>query len=80
MLENGEHVDVLVARAVSTVDGVLVRFDELWDRREHVAYCDGLSIALPSLDDLILTKRFAARRKDVVDLEMLQALRAGRDG
>jgi len=60
VLENGEHVVVLVARAVSTVDGVLIPFDEVWERREHVAYGDGLSIALPSLDDLILAKRFAA--------------------
>lgn len=78
VLENGERVDVLIARSVPTVEGVSVRFDDLWARRATVAYTADVTLALPSLDDLILTKRFAARRKDALDLEMLQALRDGR--
>lgn len=31
VLENDEHVDVFVARAVSTVDGVRVAFDDIWE-------------------------------------------------
>ena len=76
VLENDEHVDVFVARAIPTIDGVAVRFEDLWARRQLVLYCAGVSIALPSIDDLILTKRFGARRKDVVDIELLQALKA----
>src|SRR4029450_11924562 len=37
VLENDEKVDALLAHAVSTVDGVEVRFDELWSRRRSVA-------------------------------------------
>ncbi len=76
VLENGEHVDVLIARAVSTDDGATVRFDDVWERRRAVAYGPGLDIALPALDDLIATKRFGGRRKDVLDIELLEALRA----
>src|ERR1700722_6453907 len=33
VLENDEKVDVLVARSVSTIDGVPVAFADVWDRR-----------------------------------------------
>jgi hypothetical protein len=33
VLENDERVDVLVAREIPTIDGVRVRFDEVWERR-----------------------------------------------
>jgi hypothetical protein len=39
----------------------------------------GVSVAVPSLEDLILTKRFAARPKDLEDIRMLTALK-GRIG
>lgn len=29
-LENDEHVDILVARSVSTVDGTMVHFEDVW--------------------------------------------------
>ncbi len=78
VLENGEHVDVFVARSIPTVDGVQVRFDDLWQRRRSVAYAAGLSLGLPSIDDLILTKRFGARKRDLVDIEYLQTLKGKR--
>jgi hypothetical protein len=78
VLENGEHVDVFVARAIPTVDGVQVQFDDLWERRQSVAYGAGLSLVLPSIDDLILTKRFGARKRDLVDIEYLQTLKGRR--
>ncbi len=37
-------------------------------------------LCLPSLDDLILTKRFAARPKDAEDIRLLEALRAQEGG
>ena len=83
VLENDEHVDVLVARSCTTVEGATVVFEDLWQRRQLLPISDGVSIAIPSLDDLILTKRFAARPRDAEDIRLLEVLRAhgaeGRD-
>ncbi len=76
VLENGEHVDVLVARAIPTVDGVNVAFEDVWSRRQTVPYAPGTGLVIPSIDDLILTKRFGARRRDLADIECLEALKA----
>lgn len=75
MLENDEHVDVLVARAIPTVDKVRVVFDEVWPRRRALELAPGVSVAVPALEDLILTKRFGARPKDLEDVRLLEALR-----
>jgi hypothetical protein len=80
VLENDERVDVLVARTVSTVDGVLVAFSEVWDRRRLIEVAVGVEIAVPMLDDLILTKRFGARPKDAEDIRLLETLRAKERG
>ncbi len=76
VLENDERVDVVVAREVPTVDGQRVPFDGVWSRRVELDLGHPLSLCLPCLDDLILTKRFGARPKDAEDIRMLQALRA----
>lgn len=76
-LENLEKVDVLVARAVPTVDGVDVFFEDVWTRCRRVELAPGVSVAVPSLDDLILTKRFGARPKDLEDIRLLEVLRSG---
>lgn len=75
VLENDEHVDVLVARAISTVDGILVHFDDVWARRVAQPIGDGTEIAMPCLDDLILTKRFGARPRDADDIRWLERLK-----
>ena len=75
VLENDERVDVLVARAVTTVDGEVVRFEDLWSRRREVAVTSGTRVALPCLEDLMLTKRFSARPKDLEDLRLLELLK-----
>jgi len=75
VLENDERVDVLVARSVPTVDGVRVAFDEVWTRRRELEIAPGVTIAVPALDDLILTKRFGGRPKDLEDIRLLEALR-----
>jgi hypothetical protein len=74
VLENSEHVDVLIARSVPTVDGARVAFDDVWARREAIEVAPEVSIAVPCLDDLQATKRFGARPKDAEDLRLLQAL------
>ena len=75
-LENDEIVDVLVARSVPTVDGYIVDFVRLWDARRAIDLGDGLSVALPTIDDLILTKQMASRPKDLEDIRLLKALQA----
>jgi hypothetical protein len=77
-LENDERIDVIVARSVSTVDGQSVAFDDLWSRRQHVMAAPGVPIVIPSIDDLILTKRFASRPRDAEDIRLLRALKEER--
>jgi len=75
VLENSEHVDVLVARSVGTVEGKRVAFEDLWARRRTVVVDAGIEIAVPQIDDLIQTKKFAARAKDVEDIRLLELLK-----
>lgn len=75
VLEGDERVDVLVAREVPTVDGARVAFDDLYARRVVQPLAPGVDVALPSLDDLIATKRFAARPKDLEDIRLLTVLK-----
>jgi hypothetical protein len=75
VLENDEHVDVLVARSMSTVDGRLVEFDAVWDRRRTIALGEGVEVQVPSIDDLILTKQVQPRPKDLEDIRLLRILR-----
>lgn len=76
VLENDERVDVLVARSISTVEGEPVRFEDLWARRQAVPLAD-VVVHVPDIDDLIRTKRFAARPRDAEDIRLLEALKRG---
>ena len=76
LLQNDETVDVLVARSVPTADGAWAVFDELWEGRQTAELVPGVPVALPSLEGLIVTKRIAARPKDLEDIRMLEALRS----
>jgi hypothetical protein len=78
VLEGDEHIDVLVARQASTKDGVALRFEDAWARRSAIPYSAGVSLAMPCIDDLILTKRWSLRPKDVADIEMLEKLKRSR--
>jgi len=75
----GSAVDVLVARSVPTVDGVAVRFDDLWTRRQSIELSAGVALTLPSLADLIQTKRFGGRPRDLQDIEYLKGLLAEKE-
>ncbi len=77
VLENDERIDVLVARSVPTVDGRPTDFEDLWSRRVTFELKPGITVQLPSLADLITTKRFAARPKDLEDIRLLESLRDG---
>jgi hypothetical protein len=78
VLENDEHVDVLVARSVPTIDGQPVAFADVWSRREPTFLSDGVTVQVPAIADLILTKRFALRPKDVEDIRLLEILQQER--
>jgi hypothetical protein len=77
VVENDEHVDVLVARSVTTVDGVDVLFEDVWTRRRTIGLEPGVDVHIPSVADLILTKRFANRPKDLEDIRLLRGLDSG---
>ena len=76
VIEGDEHVDVLVARAVGTIDGTMVAFEDLWPRRIELPLAEDVTIAMPSVEDLILTKKFAARPRDADDVRWLEQLLA----
>jgi hypothetical protein len=76
VVENGEHVDVLVARSVTTVDGVAVAFEDVWAQRRTLALAPDVDVHVPAIDDLILTKRFADRPKDLEDIRLLRILKS----
>jgi len=78
VLENGERIDVLVARSASTKDGIRLDFDSAWQRRQ-VVEAAGIAVALPSIADLITTKKWSARAKDIGDIQLLETLRRGVD-
>ena len=78
VLENDEHIDVLVSDARTTVDSLLVRFADVWSRRVSVEI-GAAKLFIPAIDDLILTKRFAARPKDAEDIRLLERLKEARD-
>jgi hypothetical protein len=78
VLENDEHVDVVVSRAGTTTLGDVVSFDDIWTRRQALPLGGGATVSIPSLDDLILTKRFAARPRDAEDIRLLESLRDGK--
>jgi hypothetical protein len=80
VLEDGEHIDVLVARSQSASDGTRLAFDDAWARHQRIPYTERTTLAIPTLDDLIVTKRWAMRDKDLTDIRLLEALKRQREG
>ena len=72
VLENDEHVDVLVARSIPTVEGQPVAFEDLWRLRQPVTIAPGVEIQIPAIEGLIQTKQIALRPKDVEDIRLLR--------
>ena len=77
VVEGDEHVDVLVARAVGTADGQMVHFHDVWERRIYLDFPEAVRVAVPSIEDLIATKKFGARPRDADDIRWLERLKAG---
>ncbi len=64
-----------MARAAPTADtGERVAFDDVWGRRVTIPYDERLTIAIPTIEDLVRTKRWGLRQKDIADIQLLQAL------
>src|SRR5262249_13128090 len=74
VLENDQHVDVLVAKQQSTKDGEVVRFEDVWARRKSHRYDATVPVPEPAIDDLIRTKKWSMRQRDVADIQLLEAL------
>jgi hypothetical protein len=78
VLENGEHIDVLLTRSRTTQKGETLSFDDAWSRRERIVLTDDVSAFVPCIEDLIRTKEWAMRAKDIGDIQLLEALRKTR--
>jgi len=75
--ESGARALLIGRRAlVPTTDGVSVHFADIWQRRQAVTLAQDTEVQLPALDDLILTKRFGSRPKDVEDIRLLTILKS----
>ena len=75
-IENGLKVDVMVARGKTAPGGEVLDFDDAWSRKQAVELF-GSTIFIPSIADLIVTKRWGSRDRDLVDIQWLEALRRG---
>ena len=62
----------------SHIDGDEVVFDDVFARSVRLQLGEGVTLRVPALDDLIQTKRWSARDKDLADLRLLEALRGER--
>jgi hypothetical protein len=74
VLENGQHIDVMIARSKAEPDGEVLSFDDAWANRQKVEVAPNLWVYLPSIAHLILTKRWAGRPRDLVDIDWLRVL------
>ncbi|WP_394824110.1 hypothetical protein [Pendulispora albinea] len=81
VLENGDRVDVIVAPSPTTQDGDVVRFEDVWGRRQHLAFgTGGAFVTLPAISDLIRTKRWSMRPRDLIEIDALEALEQSKVG
>jgi hypothetical protein len=74
-LENDEHVDVICAATMSTIDGATLAHDVVWQRSQRVDLREA-TVCVPSIPDLIACKKVRPRAKDLEDIAALEALLA----
>ena len=48
VIENGEHIDVLISRSRTSIDGQVLSFDDAWARRQTLPFAD-TELLVPSL-------------------------------
>jgi hypothetical protein len=78
VLENDEHIDVIVSRTLTIAAGKTLSIEEVWTRRIKIPVIKNAAIGIPNIDDLILTKQVVARPKDLEDIRLLQVLKKPR--
>lgn len=59
-------------------DDFFAALDDPWTRRQSIPYRGSIALAVPSIDDLILTKQWAMRDKDIADIRLLEGLKRQR--
>jgi len=59
-------------------DDFFAGLDDPWTRRQSIPYRGSIALAVPSIDDLILTKQWAMRDKDIADIRLLEGLKRQR--
>ena len=59
-------------------DDFFAALDDAWTRRQSIPYRGSIALAVPSIDDLILTKQWAMRDKDIADIRLLEGLKRQR--
>jgi hypothetical protein len=66
--------------ALHGIEGTLLGMQpgDVWARRISLPYSPTVTLVTPSLEDLILTKRWGLRQKDISDIQLLEALIASR--
>lgn len=78
VIENGERVDVMLARSAPSPSGPALEFDAAWSHRQEIPVSKTISISLPSIDDLITTKKWGSRARDLLDIQFLEGLRTAK--
>ncbi|MDI6731265.1 MAG: hypothetical protein QME05_01615 [Candidatus Margulisbacteria bacterium] len=74
-LENEIVVDVFRARTLSSPKTGKIEFSKLYENKVIAKDRSGLSINLPSIDDLILLKKLRSSPKDTLDIRYLEKIK-----
>jgi hypothetical protein len=78
VLENSQHIDVMISRSQGA-DGSLLAFEDAWQRRRAIRVPGG-QVFTPCTRDLIKTKQWAMRPRDLVDIDWLTVLLRTEEG
>jgi hypothetical protein len=74
-MEAGDFDEIEFFRAIA-ISGVRALASEvLWSTRRSLKLTPDVAITIPDIAGLILTKRIAARPKDLEDIRLLEVLR-----
>jgi hypothetical protein len=78
VLENSQHIDVMISHSQGHQASFL-SFHDAWQRRRAIPVPGGLVFS-PCTRDLIKTKEWAKRPRDLVDIDWLTILLAAEEG
>jgi hypothetical protein len=78
VLENSQHIDVMISRSQGA-DASNLAFEDAWQRRRAIRVPGG-EVFAPCTRDLIKTKQWAMRPRDLVDIDWLTVLLGAEEG